>query len=552
MGSKRIKILAIDDNQDNLISLKAVIKDIFSDATTLTALTGTRGIELAKAEDPDVILLDIVMPGMDGFEVCQKLKADINLKDTPVVFITAIKGDQESRIRALECGAEAFLAKPIDKSELTAQIRAMVRIKTANLEKLDEKERLAALVKEQTLELETTHRAALNLLQDLKKENEARKKSEIATRESEEKYQILFETMPNGFYRSSQEGYFLDANPAFINMLGYSSLNELKSIHIPTDVYFHESEREEILTDNQEFGKKTEIYRLKRKDGQTIWIEDNARYLKDLDGNILFREGICSDITERKHSEVELIKAKERAEESDRLKSAFLANMSHEIRTPMNGILGFTELLKEPDLTGPEQAKYIQIIEKSGERMLNIINDIISISKVESGQMEMNLSETNINEQIEYLCTFFKPEATRKGLEIIFRSCFPPNNAKVRTDKEKVYAVLTNLMKNALKFTHQGSIEIGCNIAETDNNLSHNNLSLRISVKDTGNGITPEQQEYIFERFRQGCDSLTRNYEGAGLGLAISRAYVEMLGGKIWVESEPGKGSTFYFTIPCR
>ncbi len=153
MVTNKLKVLAIDDNQDNLISLKALIREVFPEARMLTALTGTAGLELAVAEDPDVILLDIIMPGMDGFEVCRKLKSDEKLCDIPVVFVTALKGDKESRIRALECGAEAFLAKPIDEIELSAQIRAMVKIKAANGAKRDEKTRLAALVREQTREL---------------------------------------------------------------------------------------------------------------------------------------------------------------------------------------------------------------------------------------------------------------------------------------------------------------------------------------------------------------------------------------------------------------
>jgi len=259
------------------------------------------------------------------------------------------------------------------------------------------------------------------------------------------------------------------------------------------------------------------------------------------DGSTLWH-GIIYDITQRKNVEHELIKAKEHAEESDRLKSAFLANMSHEIRTPMNGILGFAELLKEPDLTGEEQQIYINIIEKGGERMLNIINDIISISKVESGQMELSISETNINAQIEFINSFFKPEAAQKSIEIFYKNLLPAKEATINTDSEKVYAVLTNLVKNALKFTKEGSIEIGYKKKDND---------FEFFVKDTGTGILQEQKKIIFERFRQGSESLSRNYEGAGLGLTISKAYVEMLGGHIWVESEEGKGSTFYFTIPC-
>jgi len=238
---------------------------------------------------------------------------------------------------------------------------------------------------------------------------------------------------------------------------------------------------------------------------------------------------------------VQLQKAKDVAEESERLKSAFLANMSHEIRTPMNGILGFAELLEEPGLTGDEQREYVSIIQKSGLRMLNIINDIVSISKVESGQMEVTISQTDLNVQIEYIYKFFKPEAEQLGLNFFYKKALNAKAAIVKTDREKIYAILTNLVKNALKFTSAGSIELGYQMKDN---------YIEFFVCDTGIGIPKEQQQIIFERFRQGSESLNRNYEGAGLGLSISKAYVEMLGGRIWVESDPGKGSTFYFTIP--
>ena len=240
-----------------------------------------------------------------------------------------------------------------------------------------------------------------------------------------------------------------------------------------------------------------------------------------------------------------LQEAKEKAEESDRLKSAFLANMSHEIRTPMNGILGFAEILKEPNLSGEEQQECISIIQKSGTRMLNIINDIISISKVEAGQMEIVVSETNINEQIEYIYTFFKPEVEGKGIQLYMKIGLPLHEANIITDKEKLYAVLTNLVKNAIKFTSHGSIEFGYRPVG-DKKL------VEFFVKDTGIGIQKDRQEAVFERFIQADILDTMARQGAGLGLSISKAYVEMLGGKIWLESEPGKGSVFYFTIPYK
>jgi signal transduction histidine kinase len=244
---------------------------------------------------------------------------------------------------------------------------------------------------------------------------------------------------------------------------------------------------------------------------------------------------------ELNHANFELIAAKEKAEESDKLKSAFLANMSHEIRTPMNGILGFADLLKEPELTGEEKLEYVSIIEKSGKRMLNIINDLIDISKVESGQMEISISEINVNEQIEYIYTFFKQEIKRKGMQIIYRNGLSTHESVIQTDREKLYAVLTNLVKNAIKYSDTGTIEFGYTLI---------NGFLEYFIKDTGIGIPHDKKEAIFDRFIQADITDKRAFQGAGLGLTISKSYVEMLGGNIWVESEIGNGSIFYFTIP--
>jgi signal transduction histidine kinase/ActR/RegA family two-component response regulator len=278
-----------------------------------------------------------------------------------------------------------------------------------------------------------------------------------------------------------------------------------------------------------------------RKDGSNGWMWVRGETEFDEKGKTVGLWGATQDITQRKIIADELIKAKEKAEESDRLKSAFLTNMSHEIRTPMNGILGFTELLKEPNLSSDDLQDYIQTIQISGKRMLNTINSIVDISKIESGLMRVDINETNINEKIEFAYKFFKPEAEIKGLHLLFNNSLPAKEAFIKTDNEKVYGILANLVRNAIKFTYEGSIEFGYEKKEA---------FLEFYVKDTGVGIPKNQTELIFERFRQGSESHNRGYEGSGLGLSIAKSYVEILGGEIWVESEEGKGSIFYFTIP--
>ncbi|MDX9882387.1 MAG: PAS domain S-box protein [Prolixibacteraceae bacterium] len=237
----------------------------------------------------------------------------------------------------------------------------------------------------------------------------------------------------------------------------------------------------------------------------------------------------------------DLIMAKEKAEESDRLKSAFLANVSHEIRTPMNGILGFLELLTEPGIESEEKGRYLDIMNKSGQRLLETINAIVEMAKIESGQVDVRFSEVNVPEVMKDLYDFFRQQTNAKGLELEITGQITGPKAIIRTDKFKLDAILTNLLNNAIKYTREGRIEFG-NYAKDGN--------LVFYIKDTGVGIPSHLIDSIFERFIQTDLYITRPQEGAGLGLSIVKAYIEMLGGNIWVESELERGSTFFFSIP--
>jgi PAS domain S-box-containing protein len=534
-----------------------------------------------------------------------------------------------------------------------------------------------------------------------------RKEVEEELKVSKENYRELVEQIPDGVYKSTQDGKFVAVNSAMVKMLGYSSKEELLAININSDLYLEPADRESFTLNelNQELG----VFQVRKKDDSVIWVEDHGWYSLGKSGKIIGHQGVMRDVTENKISEfkiinqnlelssqnseilkregelikskqkveksdelyrlaiavtnlgiwdwnieentvyfsklwkaqlgykeneledtfstwenllhpddfneatknindylknpvgqynskfrirhkdgsyiwisaraeavmnkkrevvrmfgshtdisesksfentlkiknIELIIAKDKAEESDQLKSAFLSNMSHEIRTPMNGILGFSELLKEPNLTGETQQEYINIIEKSGQRMLNILNDILSISKIESGLMEINIQETDINEQIDFIHSFFKLEIEGKGMRFLVKNSLEGKEACIQSDSEKIYGILTNLVKNAIKFTKEGTIELGYQL-RTEKESS----KLEFYVKDKGIGIPKDRQKSIFERFLQADVSGKMAYQGAGLGLSISKAYVELLGGEIWTESEEGKGSIFYFTLP--
>lgn len=245
------------------------------------------------------------------------------------------------------------------------------------------------------------------------------------------------------------------------------------------------------------------------------------------------------DITERKELEKELIKARDRAEESDNLKSAFLANISHEIRTPMNGIMGFSEMLSKPNLTDEKRNQFSLLIREGCMQLLGVINDVIEISMIDTDQMTVTKTDFSLHEFMQDIFLMFRSEANNRNLNIYYKA--PDRRLEIKTDREKLKHVFSNLVSNAIKFTKQGHIEFGY-IIENNN--------IEFFVKDTGIGIKKELHSAIFERFRQAEISDTRNYNGTGLGLSISKGLINLLGGEIRIESEPCRGTTFFFSIP--
>ncbi len=363
-----------------------------------------------------------------------------------------------------------------------------------------------------------------------------RKQVEQEARESRQRFKSLFDQAADGILVGNNTGEIIEANQSICRLTGYSQA-ELIGANI--NMLFRTSDLKNIPLryDLVKKGERVLMERiLLRKDGATLPVEMNTKLLMDGRMQAIFR-----DITIRKKAQKELIDAKEKAEESDQLKTAFLANMSHEIRTPMNSILGFTNLLSVPNISIQKHQKYLEIIKKSGQRLLNTVNDLIDISRIETGQIEVVFGSVDLNEEIKILAETFESEANTKGIQLKVDYKMVELESQIKTDRAKVHSILTNLIKNAIKYTNAGRIVIGCERKEE---------FIEFYIEDTGIGIPKSRQSAIFNRFEQADIDDVKAMEGSGLGLAITKAYVEMLGGEIWVESEEKSGSIFHFTIP--
>ncbi len=390
------------------------------------------------------------------------------------------------------------------------------------------------------------------------------KKAEEALRISEQKFRNIFEEAPAGIFQSTYEGKFISVNAKLAEMFGYASpaamLEEVTDIK--TQLFADPAQRKIIVEkSNASSGYAHNEILYRRRDNSNFTANIYMRAVRDLDGKTLFFEGFVEDISERKAAEKELERyrthleelvesrtmelnaAKEQAESADRLKSAFLATMSHELRTPLNSIIGFTGILSQ-GLAGPlndEQKKQLEMVRSSAAHLLELINDVLDISKIEAGQFNISAAEFNMADVVKKAVMTAQPMAEKKGL--IFESYIEENVGNVSGDRRRVEQVMLNLISNAVKFTEKGRIRVEC--ARTDD-------SVEVKVADQGIGIKKEDIKKIFTPFQQLDYGMTRHYEGTGLGLSISKKLVELMGGKIWVESEQGKGSVFGFLIPLK
>lgn len=375
------------------------------------------------------------------------------------------------------------------------------------------------------------------------------KRMQYALESSENKFKLLFDRMISGaalfepeFDKKANKWCyrFIDANTSYGKMNSLTR-QQLAGRYIDEVFPAMESSWLEVLHEMAHSGNP-KVFELFHSDNGKHY--HCSAFRPENDKNYFCV--IFSDLTAQKQFETELIKAKEKAEESDRLKSSFLSNMSHEIRTPLNTIVGLANLMAENELTQKEKKEYAALINQSSNQLLNLISDIIDIAKIESGQLTLNKNNVYINSVMEKLYDIFSSKLKRinkSRISLDYIRTIKNEDACIYTDETRLTQILTNLLDNAVKFTREGAIEFGCELDIKANELV-------FFVKDTGSGIAPEKQKIIFERFRQADDSFTRTHNGNGLGLAICKNLTDIMGGRIWLASEPGAGSCFSFTLP--
>ena len=411
--------------------------------------------------------------------------------------------------------------------------------------KTDEALRVAKEELEQRVEIRTAELSKTNIR--LTQEIAERERSENALRQAEKKYHSIVENAVEGIYQSTPEGRFISVNSALARMYGYHTPEELQSkvVDIEGQVYADSTQRKQFVHLLEEKGRvegfECQVY---RKDGTVFWISEYARSVKDENGHVLYYEGTIQDITARKRAEEDLQQAKEIAESANNAKSEFLANMSHELRTPLNGILGYAQILNRDPNLGESQKSGVDVIQRSGEHLLMLINDILDLSKIESQKLEIQPTPFQLQDFLNMIADITRVRAEQAGLTFIYEpaSSLPRG---VFGDDKRLRQVLLNLLGNAVKFTEQGTVVLK---VQYDYSMP-DEPNLVVEVEDSGIGIAPDHLDEIFLPFRQVTDR-RRQVEGTGLGLAITKKLLTLMGGVLHVNSTPGVGSVFHFSIP--
>jgi two-component system sensor histidine kinase/response regulator len=639
ISDRQARVLIVDDEPHNRQLLQVMLGP--EGMILLTADSGRAALAMVASEAPDLILLDVMMPDLDGYEVAAILKADPFTRKIPVIMITALD-DREARMRGLTAGAEDFLTKPVDRAELCARARNLLRLKAYGDHYDNYSQILAGEVAARTAELQyerdraqryldtagvmlialdlagrvtTANRFACAKLgwseeelvgrswfdcclapqaqADVRAKFDTLLRGELSTsvntirtrfgeerliewrstvlrdeagqvvgtfssggditeqhqavealREAEERMRFALSNADIGIWDMDYVSGTIRWSPILEAQYGLAPGTFGGTIAAFLECV-HPDDREHVATTVADAARRGGDFTVQNRSspagGTVRWLRGIGRFELE-DGRPVRCVGISQDVTERKQGEAAMVTARDAAEAANRAKSEFLANMSHEIRTPMNGVIGMTNLVLDSELT-PEQRDHLGIVKVSADALLAVLNDILDFSKIEAGKLRLDPIDFVPRDAIGDTAQAMAFKAHQQGLELVVDvdAAVP---SLLTGDAGRLRQILVNLLGNAIKFTHQGEVVLRVTREAADLPA----VLLHFAVSDTGIGIPLQHQKSVFEAFNQADGSMTRTYGGTGLGLTISSQLVALMGGRIWVESLPGIGTTFHFT----
>lgn len=487
-----INLLILDDREENLVALSALLdrEDICLFSTT----SPNEALKIAWENSISIAMVDVQMPEMDGFEFVEMLKSNARTRDILVIFVTAISKETKYTLKGFGAGAIDFLYKPIDPVITMAKVDSFVQL--------------------------ARHQA------EIKQKNEELQNMAVVVNNSAD---IICAV-------DAKTLAILNINPAVEKILGYK-VTDLPGTSI---VDFAVEAERQALTDKlhgivKESHSSVSESKFITADGTIIWVECRVAYRNET----LFLN--ISDISAQKSFEAQLIRSKENAEYGKKVKETFLANMSHELRTPVNGIIGITDLLRKTPLN-EQQTSMIDLLEVSSESLLGVINDVLDISKMEAGKFKIVREVNNLHDLIRSVYGLLKFKADKNDIEFLL-DIDPEIPVNLMLDSLRLNQIMMNLLSNAIKFTKRGYVKLTVSILERE----ATRVALKFSVEDSGIGIPESRLSAIFDSFEQVDDDTANKYGGTGLGLAIVKKLAELKGGKLFVRSEEGKGSSFEF-----
>lgn len=546
MENNQLKVLIVDDVEDNLITMQALILESFPEAKVWPCNNGMDALSLAAEIDPVLILLDIIMPEMDGYEVCRRLKADSRTLQIPVVFVTALKGDKEKRIQALEAGAEGFLSKPVDRSELVAQVKAMMKVREINMIGQTKQVQLQYLIDHQSEELQHVHIATLNLLEDLHRENESRKKTEEILRASEERYKAVTQTANDAIITTNGMGFILNWNKGAERIFGYREnemLGENLSVILPKKLqHKHEAYFSDLnnYKSKDVFGKTMELIANKRNGVEfpvelTLSLWENA--------GDKFVTAIIRDITQRKNAEDEIQKSHERLKLINNEKDKLFSIIAHDMKSPINGFLALTKMMTDDirDLSLDEISKIAHTLNRSAINIFKLLENLLQWSRMQLGGIVFTPRNITLYPFVEDCLQIFSDQIEQKGVKVLNNIS---DGTEIFGDSAMLQTVFRNIISNAIKYSQPGgTVIISMESFESNKYLIH--------VKDEGTGIDENLFPILFKLDEMKLRKGTSGEPGTGLGLIICKDFIERNGGELWVKSSIGNGADFYFTLPA-